>query len=237
LELAKKARSSVPLETMFSPDDRFLILQEPHPAGQGPDFLLFWEVESKAVRARIEGYLSDLTIAKDGKQMALSRRVESQHFRVERWRLDAGFPDSGPFQTHDVVAHEVAISPKLDTFATSRPGADPEKGDEIQLWDLATGKEKAKVAYLNPDPPNFHLQFSPNGRFLSVDNPHRFGWIFTKTTKPPPMWDTEAGLKQVGAGLNPLHISANDRWLLALSQAQKVELYDTETFQKRGTVS
>src|SRR5262249_41127206 len=79
--------------------------------------------------------------------------------------------------------------------------------------------------------------FSPNGRFLSVDNPHRFGWIFPKTTKPPPMWDTEAGLKQVGAGLNPLHISANDRWLLALSQAQKVELYDTETFQKRGTGS
>src|SRR5205814_1890689 len=102
-ELEKKAGWEVPLKTMFSPDDRFLILQEPQPALQNPYFLLFWEVETKAVRARVEGYLSRLTVAKDGKQMALFRWVEAQQFRVERWRLDAGFPDAGPFQTHDVV--------------------------------------------------------------------------------------------------------------------------------------
>jgi WD40 repeat protein len=237
VELEKKARWSVPLETMFSPDDRFLILQEPHQEGENAYFLLFWEVETKAVRARIEGYLLHLAITKDGKQMALFRRVEPHHFRVERWRLDAGFPDSGPFQIHDVVAHEVAISPKLDTFASSRAGTDPGKSDDIQLWDLATGTEKAKVVYLNPDPPNFHLQFSPNGRFLTVDNPGRFGWMRPTTTEPPLLWDTEAGLQQVGAGLNPLHISADDRWLLALSKSHKVELYDTATFQKRGIVS
>jgi WD40 repeat protein len=235
-ELEKEAGRNL-LDTKFSPDDRFLIFQEPHQAGPDSNFLLFWEVETKAVRARIAGSLSDLTIANDGKQMALSRRVEPLHFRVEHWRLDAGFPASGPFQVHDVVAHEVAISPKLDTFASRRSGNDPAKCDDIQLWDLATGKEKAKVAYLNPDPANFYLRFSPNGRFLTVDNPQRFGWIRSTKPGPPPLWDTEAGLKEVGAGLDPLHISADDRWLLALSKSGEVKLYDTATFQKRGTVS
>jgi WD40 repeat protein len=236
VEFEKKGWT-IPLETKFSPDDCFLILQDRHPALQDSDFLIFWNVESKAVRARIEGDLSDLTIAKDGKEMALSRQVERQHIRVERWRLDDGFPDAGPFQKYDVIAHEVAISPKLYTFASSRASTSPDKGDEIQLWDLATGKEKAKVVYLNPDPSNFHLRFSPNGRFLTVDNPGRFGWIRSTTIGLPLLWDTGAGLKEVGTGLNALHISADDRWLLALSKSHKVELYDTATFQKRGTIS
>src|SRR5205807_1694488 len=142
VELERKANWNPPLDTKFSPDDRFLILQEPRATDQDPRFLLFWDVEPNAVRARIEGHLSNLTMAKDGTQMALSRWIGREHFRVERWRLEAGFPDSGPFQKHDVVAHEVAISPKLDTFASLRAGTDPQ-GDVIQCWDLATGKEKA----------------------------------------------------------------------------------------------
>jgi hypothetical protein len=237
VELEKQAAWSIPLGGQFSPDDRFLILQEPHGEGRDPFFLLFLDVESKTMRARIEGYLSHLMIAKDGKEMALSRQVDSQHIRVERWRLDAGFPDAGPFQNIEVDASEVVISPKLVTFASRRAGEDPQKGDDIQLWDLATGKEKAQVVYRNPDPPNLHLGFSPNGRFLTVDNRGRFGWINSKTTELPPLWDTEAELKQVGAGLNTLHISADDRWLLTLSKSGEVDLHDTATFQKRGTVS
>src|SRR5262249_40921355 len=174
VELEKKAGWEVPLDTMFSPDDCFLILEDAHPAVHDSAVLVFWEVEAKAVRARIEGDLSHLTIAKDGQQMALVRRVEPQHFCVERWQLEASFPGSGPFQKYDVVAREVAISPKLDTFAYSCAGSDPDTGDEIHLWDLATGNEKAKVVYLNPDPLYSHLRFNPNGRFLAVDNPHFF---------------------------------------------------------------
>jgi WD40 repeat protein len=232
-EFEKKAEWRLPLDTRFSPDGRFLILQNPRRERQ----VVFWEVETQPVRARIDGYLSDLTIAKDGKQMAVYRWVEQGHFLVERWRLDADFPGTGPFQVHKVLAHAVAISPRLDAFASSRPCQDPSKGDEIQLWDLATGNEKAKVVYLDPDPPNNHLRFSANGRFLTVDNPHRFNWIHRTATGPPPLWDTTAGLEQVGAGLDPLHISLDDHWLLALSKSHEVELYDTATFQKRGNIS
>ena len=40
--------------------------------------LLFWEVETKSVRASFEGYSSDVVIAEDGKQMAFHRRIESR---------------------------------------------------------------------------------------------------------------------------------------------------------------
>ncbi len=225
-------------DKQFSPDGRFLILEQRRATREGPYFLFFWEVETQALRARIEGYLADLMIDKDGKQMAIFHRAEPSHFRVERWRLDARFPDTGPFQVHDVSAHKVAISPKLDTFATAHKNAGPDNGD-IQLWDLATGKEKAKIVYFNPDPPNNQLRFSPNGRFLTVDNPHRFNQIYWQREPPgpPPLWDTEAGLKEVGGGLDALHISADDRRLLAKSKTGEVELYDTATFRKLGNIS
>jgi WD40 repeat protein len=220
----------------FSPDDRFLIFQDPNPADQNLFFLLFWEVESKAVRARIEGSLSRLVIAKDGKEMVLSRRVEPQRFRVERWQLGAGFPESGPFQRYDVSANDVAISPKLDTFASWRAGTGQEKGDEIQLWDLTTGNEKAKIVYSKTDQPIHHLCFSPNGRFLTVGTSH-FDLTQPGLTAPSPLWDTEAGLKEVSTRLDQFLISPDDHWVLALSQRRQAELYDTATFQKRGTVS
>jgi WD40 repeat protein len=223
-------------DSQFSPDGRFLIFQEPTELHKGR-FLIFWEVQTKAVRARLEGYNSDLTAAKDGKQMALYERVEPMHFRIKRWCLDADFPDAGPFQQLDVVAQDIAISPRLDSFAFSRSGADPATGDEIVLADMNTGMEKEKVLYRDPDPANNHIRFSPNGKFLTVDNPHRFNWIRRTPPGPPPLWDVDAGLKPVAAQLDTLHISADDRWLLAHTANGEVELYDTATFRKRGTVS
>src|SRR5262249_44948953 len=58
VELERKEGSSQRLETRFSPDDRFLAIEEPRPAGPIPSFVLFWDVKAKAVRARIEGHLS-----------------------------------------------------------------------------------------------------------------------------------------------------------------------------------
>ena len=233
-ELEHKAR--LPLETRFSPDERFLVIQEPREGWPRTDFLIFWDIKKKAVHARLEGELHYLTITRDGKQMALCVRLELRQSRVEKWALDAKFPATGPVCTHDVAASDVAFSPKLDFFASRRPGT--AAGEEVvQLWDLITGKEKGNTVNLNPDPSNYHLQFSPNGRFLSVDNPDRFGWIRAKRPLPL-LWDTEAGLREVGANLDVLHISPDDRWLLALQHGpHDVALYETATFKERGFVS
>ncbi len=224
--------------TQFSPDGRFLIFERRLKANEGPYFLIFWEIETQKVRARVEGYLSDLTIATDGKQMAIRRGMADwPHIRIERWRLDADFPDAGPFQVHDVIANDVAISPKLDRFAAARRKADPENVDDIQLLDLATGQEMAKVVYINPDWHNNHLRFSPNGRFLTDDFPYRFYLTNRRDEPVPPLWGTEAGLKVVGAGLDALQFSRDDCWLLVESKDEGVLLYDTAKFQKQYKVS
>jgi WD40 repeat protein len=233
-------------ETRFSPDGRFLIFEKRLKANEGPYFLVFWEIATQVLRARIEGHLSALTIGSDGKQMAIHRwMTDRPHIRIERWRLDADFPDAGPFQVHEVIANDVAISPKLDRFAAVRRKADPENADpgtwfgtdDIQLLDLATGQEMAKVVYINPDWANNHLRFSPNGRFLTDDFPYRFNAINRRDNRAPPLWDTEAGLKVVGADLDVLHFSGDDCWLLVKSKDEGVLLYDTATFNKHCKVS
>jgi WD40 repeat protein len=160
------------VDNRFSPDGRFLILQFHLLSNVFHYMLVFWDVETKAVRARLDGDYSELTIAKDGNQMAVCRPTKPGQFRIERWRLDADFPHAGPFQVHDVVADAIAISPTFDTFACDRASHDPEKADEIRLWDLATGRDKAKVMCFNLDQRNPRLQFSPNGQFLTADIPY-----------------------------------------------------------------
>jgi WD40 repeat protein len=233
-ELEHKVR--LPLETLFSPDERFLVIQEPREGWPRTDFLIFWDIKTKAVHARLEGELHYLTFARDGKEMAQFVRPERKQYSVEKWQLDAKFPASGPVCTHDVAAPDVAFSPKFDFFASRRPGT--VAGEEVvQLWDLTTGEEKAKVVYSNPDSSNYHLQFSPNGRFLSVDNPGRFGWMRAKRFSPL-LWDTEAGLREVGANLDVLRVSPDDRWLLALEKGpHNIALYETATFKECGVVS
>jgi WD40 repeat protein len=235
-ELEQNAEGRTPLHRKFSLDDHFLVLELPRQAGQDSYFMIFWDMEANVMRARIEGEVSKVIFAKDGQQMILSRWIGPGYIKVESWTLDAGFPHSGPNRTLDVAADQVAISPGLETFASRRVRADPH-GDIIQLHDLATAKEMAKIVHHNPDQSNYRLRYSPNGRFLTVDNPNRFGWINAKSTAPPPLWDTDSGLQQVGRNLNQLHISQDDHWLLAYSVGHDVELFDAATFKKRGVIS
>jgi WD40 repeat protein len=231
LELEAK----LPLETRFSPDDRFLILQEPFKEIDDHRFLVFWNLKSKTVQARLRGTLSDLKIAKDGSFIVNACRIGPEHVTVEQWRLDAAFPEFGPLLERDVMASEVAISPRLDAFASRSTNAGPD-GDAVQLWDLVTGEETAKAVYRDPDPANSQIQFSPTGTFLTVENSNRFGWIRPKPVSPP-LWSTVRSLEPTGANLDPLHISPDDRWILALSKTRGVELYDTSTFSRLATVS
>ncbi len=232
-----EARRHDPNGTRFSPDGRFLIIEQKSERGEQASLLSFWELETRTFKAEIEGELSNLTIAADGSQMAIQRSINgSPRMRLERWRLDADFPGYGPFQVHEVVAYELAVSPKLDRFASASHNEDPMKGDDIRLYDLASGKELANVEYRNPDTQN-HLRFSPNGRLLTDDNPHRFNEPFWHSTAPPPLWDTEQGLKLVSAIAEILHISADDSWLLVETDSGNVDLYETTTFQKRSEVS
>jgi WD40 repeat protein len=215
----------------FSPDGRFLIVSS-FKEGKGP-FLLFWEVGARKLRLRPRARLSDLTIADNGQQMSIHRLVEDQpHIKVECWLLDADFPNRGPYQVHDVIAHDVAISPKFDVFASARGNADPNKGDDIQLWDMETGREIANAVspFLH-----YYVRFSPNGRYLS----HQCFRGSRGQPGPGPLWDTKAGLKEVHNFADLMHISADDRWLLAKPEpmGERVELFDTRTFQAQGEIS
>ncbi len=215
----------------FSPDGRFLILER-----LLPHALVFWDVERRAVRGKIDGSLSKLTIAEDAKQLAVCRPGQPGQFRIERWQLDADFPDAGPFQVHQLEADAVAVSPNFDSFASQRVSHDPTGADEIQLWDLDTGEEKAKALFFNSQKPRCDLRFSPKGHFLTADDPFD---LYGEDGEPlsHTLWNAQAGLKDVGRNLAVWRFSPDDRWLLVQTKSDEVDLFDAVMFQKRGTLS
>jgi WD40 repeat protein len=204
--------------TRFSPDSRFFIVE--HSMPEGTVFLLFWEVGTKTLKLCVKAHLSDLRIAANGQQMVILHKLEDgQHIQLERWHLDAGFPSHGPFQVHDVDAYCVAISPQFDTFASARHNEDPTK-DDVQLWDMATGRQRAEVVA-----PQwcYDLQFNTDGSFLRAGG---------KPNGGEPVWDAKAELKQVGSFCDLIHISADGRWFLV-----SMILMDSTTSHSRGTIS
>ena len=74
-------------------------------------------------------------------------------------------------------------------------------------------KKIATAQHRHPDRSTIAFCYSPNARFLTVNNPHRFNQLNRIPQGPPLLWDTKNELKEVGANLDPIHISADDCWL------------------------
>jgi WD40 repeat protein len=234
----------------FSPDGRFLILYGSMPVDFRDwgysDTVVFWEPSARAERARLTGTYQSLTFSPDGKEMALAYKRTKSVMRIERWRLNDSFPNSGPIDYFHLPAECVTISPKFDIIASARRTVNADQGDVIQLWDLATRKEKAFVVHPNGESHIDTLEFSRTGRFLTAEHsdwPEKWP---ERSRAMPPMWDVNAGLKQAGSSSSGMTFSSDDRWLLkpdwhgnynrSYNLPHERDLYDTETGEKRATV-
>jgi WD40 repeat protein len=222
-EPEQRVVKSNPKSIVFSPDDRFLVLQEQ--IEQNRPFIIVWDLKANHVRARLEGSVSKLIFNRDGSQIALSRWTGVNQIQIECWRLDGDFPASGPHRVHNIPAGDAVFAPTLDQFATCRNEADVMCAT-IQLWDMTTGKETGRAVHSSVASifRACFFRFSSGGRFLT-------------SIAGGPLWDASAGLTEVGAGLNPLHISADDRWLLSFGENGDADLYDADKLRRIGRVS
>jgi WD40 repeat protein len=211
----------------FSPDGQFLMIHcwEFQPdRGTGLQFTVhFLEIASKQVRAT---FVCDRTASAaffpaGNEFVYYHRNGADKVVKVERWRLDDKFPAAGPIQTHEVVADQCALSPRLDVFATITEPPGPDDLATLQLWDLATGEEKARVEGVRPERSFRQLEFSPSGQFLIQNGIY---------------WRADSQLEKVGAGLQKPCISLDDHWFLTPVKAREPELHDTATMEKRGTL-
>jgi WD40 repeat protein len=242
-EFEKDRSGGAPLFHEFSPDGRFLILDGYGPKPKASKTLVFWEVSTRAERARLNGSLWHLQFAADAKEMALAYKVGEKTYRIERWQLDNNFPSAGPTVVREVPAEDVWISPNLQVFASVHRTADPDQGDEIELWEMDNGKEIAKAVHLDRDAYIHKLGFSPNGTFLTADNAQRFSrWDHIDY---PPMWDVPSGLQQTRLSSANITFSSDDRWLIKARvrdniMTRHVEkeqgLWDTTNWQRHGSL-
>jgi WD40 repeat protein len=83
---------------------------------------------------------------------------------------------------------------------------------DIQLWDLETGEEKARIVHADADTHLQSLNFSQKGRFLMGTNGGgtQLTWQFKHF-----IWDTQADLQAVNVFPNTPHISPCNRWILS----------------------
>jgi WD40 repeat protein len=209
----------------FSPDGRFIVVQFLEPVVTGKHTLLLLDVQKKA-RVAFRDNEVRVAFAPDGKHLAIYHRQDgAKSGKVEWWKLNDGFPFSGPLREFDIVADYCAFAPTLETFATATCVKDSLDRVRVQLWDLGTGKEVGRATAFG-DAGLCSLQFSPTGRFLTLGRG-------SQTT----IWEVKQGLKEVASYYDNLVLSRDDRWFLNYSDTRTADVYCTETFHKPSVLS
>jgi WD40 repeat protein len=186
-------------DARFTPDGRFLFVSLSAPKDTQAQTVV-WDLASHQERDRIDGHLMDMRFSPDGKRFT-TQAVDpvNDRLKVKLWKLS---PDSGPVLITEraFAVNCVAVSPDLATLATVRLDSDLSRFLRLQLWDLATGAQKANVVETNESEVPGSLRFSPSGRFI---------------TGSQLLWDTQPTLTRV-SGFSPWStLAPGDRWLIS----------------------
>ncbi len=228
------ATSLEPIEDWgFSPDGRFIFLifhqLDDLPPIERRACLRLWDVKTKKVRKTFCNDLLPPAFSSDGKHFACCHINErAQIITVEIWSLDDDVTASGPVKVHvkahDVQTDKIVFSPTFDTFATVRCPTGLPVSETIEFWDMVTGMKKSELkegdAHSISD-----VKFSAHGRFATCN-----------TWPGNVLWDMSSGLKKVGLFPDQPEFSGDECWCLSISCARELEVYDTTTFQKHGTL-
>jgi WD40 repeat protein len=217
-----KERADLPLQTefthrlgaRFSPDGRFIIYERCDTAKEyGPGSTLFWEIETQQVRATIDARYGSMTIAADGKTLNVVHWFPRQAvYTIESWRFVDDSQVVVPSQTVSIPGSVFPrFSPNLDRCVLFHHLPGPLEGDELTLWDTATGKELASVILTGDCIYHEWLQFLQEGSLLIG---LRCGGRNRGYEYPYTIWDGNATLKEIArCEHNPL-VSEDGRWLL-----------------------
>src|SRR5260370_14950677 len=98
----------------------------------------------------------------------------------------------------------------------------PHEPSTVQLWELATGNEIARVKGVECWWERSELLFGPRGKLL----------IGHCQSDKVTIWRVSSDLKEIATNLHSPRISPDERWLLAQSEKWEPELYDTAALQK-----
>jgi WD40 repeat protein len=208
-------------DARFTPDGRFLFVSLSAPKDT-PAQTVVWDLASHQERGRIDAHLMDIHFSPDGKRFT-TREVDPvrDRLRVKLWELS---PDSGPeLITERAFAVKcVAVSPDLATLATVRVVSDLSPSFRLQLWDLATGAQKANVVETSRSEVPGSLRFSPSGRFITE---YRLGDRGEELQGNPLLWDTQPTSTRVSGVSRWSILPPGDRWLISRAKTS-VDLRD-----------
>lgn len=193
----------------FTPDSKFLVVQDYSKGWPGKDFCMVWSIADRQVRGSIESYFHWLAFATEGLAFAaFVREGQTNKGKVVLGRLDDGHPVVE--REFPVVADNFAFSADLARFASSVPDSDDSA--ELALWDTASG---IKSLSFPCDQKEWRVQ---QMRFVG----HR---VLFASGGGGQVWDISGLPRELQASAQPLAVSPDGNWA-AVSVDNGAELYD-----------
>jgi WD40 repeat protein len=218
----------------FTPDGRMLAIQDYTRGWPDKDFVRLWDVRARRDVGFIEGYFWAMAISPGSRTAATyTRKDRGQVDRVMLWGL-AGVKPGDKLKETKVSADEVAFSPDLATFATSKRSAVPGGPTEIAIWDTRSGA--MRVSFLYDEEGDTHIQqleFLAGGKVLwaSGGGGTQLSWQ-TKDT----LWDVTSAPRRIGTFPVRPALSPDGKYV-ALPKDNGADLHLAEGMEKRGDLT
>jgi WD40 repeat protein len=178
------------LNFRFSPDWKYLLVQDHERDGQKTDHVRFWDIATGRERARVEAHWGGVEFTGPDKGLIVLRWKDRNQVKVQRWRFTAGEPLLSLAGEIDVLADKVALSPDRKILAAVREPQTPGQPAEIELRAVDSGTARLRFPAAFPGKHIQTVSFSPDGRVLAA---HAGG-------ETRGHWETESRLWDVSGG-------------------------------------
>jgi WD40 repeat protein len=171
------------------------------------DAVRYWDTARQVVRRQFEPvqkFFDTAALSSDGKILAGIGipyiRVRTTEPLIVLHDTESGKPRLTPFK-HDDMILAVSFSPDGETLATGGSAITGTDSD-VSLWEVQTGKKKAKLKGHHPPFGSRGFSFSPDGRFLASagDDFQAVVWEVA-TTRKLAGWEAHATKPRMNTGV------------------------------------